>query len=459
MRKFILCFVTLASVLCAEAQQVAPFKRGERAVFLGNSITDGGHYHSYIWLYYMTRFPYMDLKVFNAGIGGDTVLDMYERLEGDVLEKKPTVLMVTFGMNDTGYYEYNGSGAEQFGREKYDACYENYKKLEAKLKELSNVRVVMVGGSPFDEGAKIESTSFKGKNDVMDKVVAFQRKSAEENGWEFVDFSAPMTAINRREQAKEPAFTLCGSDRIHPGNDGHMVMTYLFLKAQGFAGKAVAEMEIDAEKRKALKAENCKISKIKHEGDCLSFNYHADALPYPMDTVTRGWGAVGKQASAARVVPFVEEMNREMLCVKGLSGTYSVHIDDVEIGSWSAEQLAAGVNMATIDRTPQYQQALQVMYLNEARWEVERRFRDEAWMRWGLLQRYGLERADNRQAVDKIDEHKERDGWVNAHRDNYAQQMHEGVREGRQQQMQVLIDQIYKLNKPQVRKIELRKVK
>lgn len=80
-------------------------------------------------------------------------------------------------------------------------------------------------------------------------------------------------------------------------------------------------------------------------------------------------------------------------------------------------------------------------------------------MRWGLLQRYGLERADNRQAVDKIDEHKERDGWVNAHRDNYAQQMHEGVREGRQQQMQVLIDQIYKLNKPQVRKIELRKVK
>ena len=54
--------LSLAAALCmcasAAAQTVAPFKDGDRAVFLGNSITDGGHYHSYIWLYYMTRFPY-----------------------------------------------------------------------------------------------------------------------------------------------------------------------------------------------------------------------------------------------------------------------------------------------------------------------------------------------------------------------------------------------------------------
>ena len=33
------------------AQQVLPFKNGDKVVFMGNSITDGGHYHSYIWLY------------------------------------------------------------------------------------------------------------------------------------------------------------------------------------------------------------------------------------------------------------------------------------------------------------------------------------------------------------------------------------------------------------------------
>ena len=36
----------------APAQTIAPFKDGDRVVYLGNSITDGGHYHSYIWLYY-----------------------------------------------------------------------------------------------------------------------------------------------------------------------------------------------------------------------------------------------------------------------------------------------------------------------------------------------------------------------------------------------------------------------
>ena len=58
MKKFFV-LIAAACMTCtaAFAQTVKPFKEGERAVFLGNSITDGGHYHSYIWLYYMTRFP------------------------------------------------------------------------------------------------------------------------------------------------------------------------------------------------------------------------------------------------------------------------------------------------------------------------------------------------------------------------------------------------------------------
>lgn len=52
------------------ADRSARSRTATAPVFLGNSITDGGHYHSYIWLYYMTRFPYMDLRVMNAGIGG-----------------------------------------------------------------------------------------------------------------------------------------------------------------------------------------------------------------------------------------------------------------------------------------------------------------------------------------------------------------------------------------------------
>ena len=129
----------------AYAQTIGQFTDGDRAVFLGDSITDGGHYHSYIWLWYMTRFPYMNLSVFNAGIGGDTAADMFKRLDGDVFSKRPTVLMVTFGMNDTGYSEWLGEDAEEFGEGRYMECFENFRKIEERLKKLDGVRIVMLG--------------------------------------------------------------------------------------------------------------------------------------------------------------------------------------------------------------------------------------------------------------------------------------------------------------------------
>ena len=151
-------------------------------------------------------------------------------------------------------------------------------------------------------------------------------------------------------------------------------------------------------------------------------------------------------------------MNRETLCVKGLKGDYALYIDEEKIGEWSARELAEGINLATMDNTPQYQQALQVMFLNEYRWEIERQFRDFAWMEFGFLQPRGLLYADNRKAVEAIDAEKEKDGWVMGHRGNYSQLMHEAVRNARIGEMKHLIEEIYKINKPQVHRISLRQL-
>lgn len=73
MKRMIVSLITIVTLsFSIVAQTISPFQEGDRAVFLGNSITDGGHYHSYIWLYYMTRFPEMKLTILNAGIGGNT---------------------------------------------------------------------------------------------------------------------------------------------------------------------------------------------------------------------------------------------------------------------------------------------------------------------------------------------------------------------------------------------------
>lgn len=454
-------FSTVVILLCAAvvfAQNIPSFKDGDRAVFLGNSITDGGHYHSYIWLYYMTRFPYMDLKVFNAGIGGNTAGDMYERLDGDVFSKKPTVLMVTFGMNDTGYFEYNQEGAEKFGEKKYNECKKNFEKIERRLLGLENVEIVMVGGSPYDETARIKDNQpFRGKNAVMDRVVEFQKEAAEKHGWGFVDFSKPLAEIAQKEQEKDTSFTLSMGDRIHPDNDGHMVMAYLFLKAQGLSGKPVADIEIDGADARVLNTVNCSVSDIRKNRRELSFDYLAGSLPYPLDTVARGFGSSRPQSGALAFVPFMEEMNQEILKVTGLEGDYGLYIDDGFMGEWSGEQLADGINMAELTWAPQYQQALEVMYLNEWRWEIERSFRDYAWMQYGFMKPKGLLDSNDRRAVEAIDKYKTEDIWAGIHRDTYARLMHDDVRNTRLEVMDMLADRIYQINKPVTHRISLRK--
>ena len=460
MKKFIVLVAAVCMVCTATfAQTVKPFKEGERAVFLGNSITDGGHYHSYIWLYYMTRFPNMPIRIFNGGIGGDTAFYMNKRLDADIFAMQPSVLMVTFGMNDSGYFEYNGDKAKEFGEEKYQESIKNYLQMEKRFKELPKTRIVMLGTSPYDETVQLkEGNLFKTKNETIKRIVEYQKESAAKNGWEFSDLNAPMVALNQQFQQKDPAFTLCGSDRIHPDNDGHMVMAYLFLKAQGFVGKDVANMEINANKKEAVKAENCTVSNIKKIGNELRFDYLAEALPYPLDTIARGWGQKKSQAEVTKVVPFMEDMNREMLKVSGLKGNYKLLIDDEEIGTWSAGELAKGINLAAESKTPQYQQALTVMHLNEYRWEIERSFREFAWTQFAFFQQKGLLYANNRKAIEVMDENVEKNAWLKGHRDSYTRMMSDAVREARQQEMDVLISKIYEVNKPVVRKIVLRKI-
>lgn len=439
------------------AQTIAPFQTGDRVAFLGNSITDGGHYHSYIWLYYMTRFPDRELRMFNVGIGGETAGDMFKRLDGDVFSKRPTVLTVSFGMNDTGYAEYNGDDAEAFGQARYRECLDNFGKLERRLLAAAGLRVVMLGGSPYDETARIENTALHGKNAVMQRVVDFQREAAKRNGWEFLDYNAPLTKLTLHQQAADSTFSLSMGDRIHPDNAGHMVMAYLFLKAQGMAGREVADIRIDAAKGRVVHAGNCTIAALKRKRGEVSFDYTARSLPYPMDTVARGMGARHSQAEANKLVPFVEEMNREMLAIEGLEGDYTLSIDGEALGTWSAAQLAEGINLAEITWTPQYRQALEVMHLNELRWEIERSFRDYAWVQYGFMQGKGLLDANDRRAVETLDREKSSNIWLDIHRANYARLMLPHVRAAQAHRMEELTETIYEINTPQTHRIVLRR--
>jgi len=77
----------------------------QQIIMLGDSITEGEDPDGYVNL---TRvmleqlYPEKNIYVANAGKGGDTCIDMLERLERDVLRFKPDWVTVSVGVNDVG---------------------------------------------------------------------------------------------------------------------------------------------------------------------------------------------------------------------------------------------------------------------------------------------------------------------------------------------------------------------
>jgi lysophospholipase L1-like esterase len=71
---------------------------GDHMVFLGDSITQQRIYTRYVMNYFALRHPDMGITFRNAGVGGDTSWGSLKRLDKDVLDLKPDVVSICFGM-------------------------------------------------------------------------------------------------------------------------------------------------------------------------------------------------------------------------------------------------------------------------------------------------------------------------------------------------------------------------
>ncbi|RPD41231.1 SGNH/GDSL hydrolase family protein [Chitinophaga barathri] len=456
--KKLLFSAALACLWLSGQAQVKPFQQNDRVIFVGNSITEAGAYVSYIYLYYMTHFPGRKLVIMNGGIGGDKASDIYRRLDYDILAKKPNVMILTFGMNDTGYFEFNWDNADKTAAERIEASRRSYQQIEQRLLQLPNIRKILMSSPPYDETAKIGGNVFHGKHKAMLEVVKFQEEAARRNNWAFADLFRPMTELNTRFQQNDSAFTAIGPDRVHPGNAGHLVMASLFLKSQGLNGKPVADIRINAGSGKLQQAVNCNISNLSTSANKVSFSYLAGSLPFPVDTVARMWGNNQKQADALKWIPFTDDFNREMLQVAGLqAGDYTLRIDGQAMGKWPASALAEGINLATLE-TPQYKQATSIMQLNLRRAEVEARLRRYYWVQGNFFDKKNLRMHDNAAALDTIRKYAKTDGMLRYHEENYETAMYKELRNIWLREIDTIVNLIYSMNKPVPHKIEIVKI-
>ncbi len=451
MKKLLIAIGLFASAsLTAQIKKLSPFKVGDKVAFVGNSITEAGFYEMYVWQYYMLHFPQRKIQVLNGGIGGDVAGQILDRLDADILQKKPSVVVLIFGMNDSRYFEYFNKPEAEVRKEAVATSFSSYQQIEKKLLALPGIQKIMMASSPYDETMTGPKNNFHGKYATMIEIANFQEAAAKKNIWGFVDLMRPMTAINEREQKLDTNYTLTGTDRIHPGNAGHFVMAYFFLKSQGLTGSVVADVVIDAATGKLQKAVNSSIKNIVTKGGKVSFDYTVSSLPFPTDTVPRCWGNTQRQSDALAVIPFTEEFNKELLTIKGLksSAPYVLTIDGERIRGWQGGQFAKGINLAVVTNTPQYQQAQKVAGLLLKYRDLEQKLRSYYWLQFNYFKKKGMMYLDTQAAMDSVTTAAAKDWAVNFKKENYQDARKKEVRKGWEKEMAVLIDEMYKLSQP-----------
>src|SRR3954447_16474028 len=116
-----LCFV-LALPLSGRGEEThAKLKKGDRIVFLGDSITQAGAsakgYISLVRHALNEHHKDLGIEVLGAGISGNKVPDLQRRVDKDVIAKKPTVVVIYIGINDVWHGEKDpakGTSPEKF---------------------------------------------------------------------------------------------------------------------------------------------------------------------------------------------------------------------------------------------------------------------------------------------------------------------------------------------------------
>lgn len=81
-------------------------KAGDRIVALGDSITQAGGYLAFMKRVLSRNYSELKIEVVNSGISGHKSTDMSARLKRDVIDKNPTVVTISCGVNDVwhGFY-------------------------------------------------------------------------------------------------------------------------------------------------------------------------------------------------------------------------------------------------------------------------------------------------------------------------------------------------------------------
>jgi isoamyl acetate esterase len=202
-----------------------PLKKGERIVFLGDSITQAGVGKTgYVTLIKNTlaeKHKDLGIEVIGAGISGNKVPDLQKRLDKDVLSKKPTLVVIYIGINDVWHSEMKPPRGTP--KDVYEA---GLKDIIGKIKD-AGARVVLC--TPTVIGEKKAGTN---KLDAqLDEYADISRKVAKETGVQLCDLRKAFADHLHENNPDDKEKGVLTGDRVHLNEAGNKLVAETILKA------------------------------------------------------------------------------------------------------------------------------------------------------------------------------------------------------------------------------------
>lgn len=224
-------FLTIPSQLHAEETPSA-LKKGDRIVFLGDSITQAGvkpqGYVTKLSEAIKAAHPDLGIETFGAGISGNKVPNLQARLDKDVLAKKPTLVFIYIGINDVWHWKMDKEGKLLGGGTTKEIFESGLKDIIAKINAVG-ARVILC--TPSVIGEKHDGSNER--DAMLEEYSAISRKVASDTNSQLVDLrKAFIDHLKANNPDNLPKGILTG-DGVHLNPKGNAFVAAEMGKAIG----------------------------------------------------------------------------------------------------------------------------------------------------------------------------------------------------------------------------------
>jgi len=166
----------------------------------------------------LAEYPSRNLQVFNRGIGGNRVVDLYARWKFDAVNLSPDLISILIGVNDT-WHEFGSQNGVELDR--YEQVYRML--LEYTRARLPEVQFVLC--EPFVLLTGVVTPEWQVEIAARREIVV---RLAQEFGAVFVPFQKMFD-----EALKDAPAEYWTSDGVHPTPAGHTRMAAFWRKCVG----------------------------------------------------------------------------------------------------------------------------------------------------------------------------------------------------------------------------------